>query len=230
MADPDEEGLGDEFTAEERDAVQQMRASGVTPAQIVDAVKKKPEPEKPPTKAAESSGMTPQDVARQAQFAAELAITQRDMKNTAKSIVNTYDTLKDDPVELRQVEAEASTAVRSRADYATLNTPDKLNAAFEKAVKEECERRVKKSIGEKASEQRKVAEQRLENQEKAVEGGKGESRSDRPNLGSVGLETFDEAVFGTEAAWPSDEAQFVQQCRKDDIAFVDKKMGRKARK
>jgi hypothetical protein len=238
MADEENEGQGDagaDLTADERAFIQQTRNMGVAPSEVMERAQKQVAAEtaeakktKPaePSKAAAAEPITREEMVRQTQYAANVALAERDMQTTLKGVVEEYPALKGDAVELRQIEMEAANTVRARADYATLKSADKLSAAFAEAAKAECERRVKKFSAVKATEDRKRAEDRLDKQGDAVDSGKGEGRSDRPNLGNVSPDVFDEAVFGTEAKWPTDEAAFVNEQRRGNVDYVNKKMGR----
>ena len=230
MPDEDDGTSGDAgaaLTADERALIQQTRNAGISPAEVLDraqkqmAAEKNPAPKPEPTKP-----ITPEMVARQAEYAANLALAQRDMQTTVRNVVDGFAQLKGDPVELRQIETEAANAVRARADYATIKGAEKMTAALAEATKAECERRISKFATSKASDDRKRAEERLDKQGDAVESGKGEGHSDRPNVGRVVGDVFDESMFGASAKWPTDENAFVQEQRRANVDFVDKKMGR----
>jgi len=237
MVDEENDGVGDagaDLTADERAFIQQTRNMGVAPSEVLERAQKQVAAEKADqakktvdtTKAAPAEPITREEMARQAQYAANVALAERDMQTTLKNVVDEFPQLKGDAVELRQIEMEAAATVRARADYATLKSADKMSAAFAEAAKAECDRRVKKFSAVKATEDRKRAEERLDKQGDAVDSGKGEGRSDRPNLGNVTPDVFDEAVFGTEAKWPTDENAFVAEQRRGNVDFVNKKMGR----
>lgn len=234
----DEEGLGKadagaDLTAEERDLIQQTRAAGLRPGEVVDRARKHAAAEqanaKPkPGADAATEPITPQMVARQADFAANMALAQRDLKSAVKGVVEGYDALKGDAVELQQVEAQAAAVVRQRADYATLNTPEKMTAALTEAAKAECDRRLGKKQTSSAADTRKKAEERLERQADAVESGSGgATHSAAPTLGAVGVDNIRESVFGTSATWPADENKWVNDCKAKDLEFVEKRMGRR---
>jgi len=219
---------GADLTDEERAALQQMRNSGLSPAEVLDRAQKQVVAENLAAKLAKANvpTVTPEMVAKQAQYAAELTMTQRDMKTMLRSVIDEFPALKGDPVEYRQVEIEAAAAVRARPDYASLNTPEKMTEAFAAAAKAECERKVGKVDQAKAAVDRAKAEQRLDKQDDAVETGKGNSHSDRPTLSPTQMESFDGSICGTEANWPADETAFVNQCKREEHAFINKKLGK----
>lgn len=219
---------GVDLTADERNLVQQARNSGGA-AKVLEKMK-------PAESAGTNSGsnagtgpasVTPEMVARQATAAAEIAMAQRDLKGVLSATIAEFPTLKDDPIELEQIELQAAKSVRARADYKDLKSADQMAAAFKEEVTKECKRKSERHNTASAGEQKSEAEERLARQKTAVEGGgKSSGHSARPTTGAVGLESIDESVFGTDAQWPSDEMSFVNKCRADDQAFIDKRMGR----
>jgi len=235
----DEEGMtgaaaaGADLTAEERDLIQQTRAAGLRPSELVDRAKKQVAGEQAAARAkagaeAANERITPQMVARQADFAANIALAQRDLKSAVKGVVESYDALKGDPLELQQVESQAVSVVRQRADYGTLNTPEKMTAALTEAAKLECDRRLGKKQTSTAADMRKKAEERLDREADAVESGAGgATHSAGPTLGAVGVDNIPESVFGTSAIWPADENKWVNDCKANDLEFVERKMGRR---
>jgi len=194
--EPDEEGLGDdELTPEERDAVQQIRNSGLPPKEVLRRAQEN----------ARRAGATPRadgaaskekegELVRRMELRFEAALGARDLKEAVKGVVSSYEALKDDPTDVEQIESAAARALRSRADIATLNF-EQTKAALAEEAKKECDRRLKKIDASKAAA-KTAAEKRLDNEQKAVDTGKGGGRSDASTNDAEEVDDFDGSVCG----------------------------------
>jgi hypothetical protein len=196
MTERDEESMGgsDNLTDAERDAVQQMRNSGLPPAEILRRARENVQPANKTAAAAP----TEQDVLRRAELVAEGAIGKQQFKEAIRGAVNAFPEFKDEPTDYEQIEATAIRNVMGRTDLPKLSF-EQSKQAFADAAKAECERRLKKVGGTKAADQKSTAEERLAKEAAAVDGGNEGGRSAPSKVDDGVPEDFD----GSECGLPS---------------------------
>jgi hypothetical protein len=216
----DEETLNDdELTPQERDAVQQMRNSGLAPG---EAVKRAMASSSAKSQAVDpNTPLTPMQQ-KQAELLVEGANRRREFTETVKGVVDSFEGF--DATDLKQIQATAAETVAKNPDYAKWSY-DETKAKLAEATKAECERRGK---GSGKSEQQTKAEKRLEKEDAAVDSGKGGGRS-APPAHESDEEDFDGSLCGTgdEKAFAITDAELNARYSQKAQKFLKKERGKK---